>query len=470
MKICILDGSQEEDRRGKQIQKLLVPLLKGHQAQTFVIRDLKIAPCMGDFLCWTKTPGICKNKDDNRLIAEAVAQCELLIFLTPVTFGGYSSLLKQGLDHLIQIISPFFAKVQGETHHKKRYKSYPNLAVIGWDEEQDEHTELTFKHLVERNSLNLYTEKTYCELFYPETKDSQITQSITSILEGTAPQLQHHALPLQEASEVRPSEEKNQTGIESALEKQPEIGIEEKEKIQTERGTRIQKTILLVGSPRKEQSSSLSLGSYLCSHLVQHSIETETLFLYAKDTRENSEKIFAKIDKADLVILAFPLYVDSMPSPVIAFLEQLAIHRGSEKNRTTNSKSNTSNPIHFVTLANCGYPEARHNDTALAIAEQFSKKAGSLWMGGLGVGGGNGFGGRTLEEGKQTTISIRMALDLAAEALAQGEPIPQASVDLAAKEPYPSALFRFGAQFFWKAAAAKHGAKRKIQDRPYRTD
>jgi len=54
--------------------------------------------------------------------------------------------------------------------------------------------------------------------------------------------------------------------------------------------------------------------------------------------------------------------------------------------------------------------------------------------------------------------------------LAKGEPIPQVSVDLAAKEPYPSALFRFGAQFFWKAAAAKHEAKRRIQDRPYRAD
>ncbi|NBK25909.1 MAG: flavodoxin family protein, partial [Spirochaetia bacterium] len=273
MKICILDGSHTDEGMGERFQKILGPLLKEHQVQHFIIRDLKIASCMGDFLCWTKTPGICKNKDDNRLIAEAVVQSNLLIFLTPVTFGGYSSLLKQGIDHLIQIISPFFVKVQGETHHKKRYRSYPNLAVFGWNERQDTNSELIFKHLVERNSINLYAQKTFCEVFHPEDQDEQITQRITSILGGTAPQLQHHALPLQEASEVRPSEEKNQTGIESALEKQPEIGIEEKEKIQTERGTRIQKTILLVGSPRKEQSSSLSLGSYLCSHLVQHSIE-----------------------------------------------------------------------------------------------------------------------------------------------------------------------------------------------------
>ncbi len=469
MKICILDGSQTNDEMGERIQK---PLLKEHHVQHFVIRNLKIAPCMGNFLCWTKTPGICKNQDDNSLIAEAVAQSKLLILLTPVTFGGYSSLLKQGIDHLIQIISPFFAKVEGETHHKKRYKNYPNLAVIGWHEEQDEQTELIFKHLVERNSLNLYADKTYCELFYPETKDSQIQQRITSILEGTSPQLQHHALPLQEGTEVVPSEGNTQTGTESAFEKQPELekGIPEKVNIQTETRTRIQKALFLVGSPRKEQSSSLSLGSYLCSHPEQHLIEAETLFLYAKDTREHGEKVFAKIDKADLVILAFPLYVDSLPSPVIAFLEQLVLYRDRGKTRTPDTKSNTSNPIHFVALANCGYPEAIHNDTALANAQQFAKRAGFLWMGGLGVGGGNGFGGKSLEEGKQATVPIRMALDLAAEALAKGEPIPQASIDMATKEPYPSALFRFGALFFWKAAAAKHGAKRKIQDRPYRTD
>ena len=389
---------------------MILELCTLYQVQHLVIREMKIAPCVGDFLCWTKTPGICKNKDDNRLVAEAMVQSDLLVFLTPITFGGYSSLLKKGLDHLIQDISPFFAKVQGETHHKKRYKQYPDLAVIGWAEKPDDQSEQIFKHLVGRNSLNLYAKKTYCEVFHLEDKDEQLTQSSKGILGGNAPLLVHNALPTQEASK-----ERNQT--------QPQPVIKN--------------ALLLVGSPRKKQSSSLSLGSYLCSQLQKHSIESETVFLYAKSKEEDQEKLFLKIEQTDLVILAFGLYIDSIPSPVIEFLEQLALYRDRERNK------GTRNSTRFVAIANCGFPEAVHNETALAILEQFSKSAGFLWKGGLGVGGGNDFGGKSLEEGKNITLSICKALEEAAKALAKGEAIPQGSCRYGSKRALPFVLIPF---------------------------
>ena len=460
MQICILDGSHADDQMAQRIGKIQEPLLQGHQVQHFVIREMNIAPCMGDFLCWTKTPGICKNRDDNRLIAEAMMQSELLILLTPITFGGYSSHLKRGLDHLIQNISPFFTKIEGQTHHKMRYKHYPNLAVIGWDTKPDSKTEMIFKHLVWRNSLNFNAEKTCCEIFHPEDKDEHITKKIRSILEGTATLLDHHDLLRKAAQDERPTDKRKQT----ATDTETEIKIDSETQQKKELGQK--KALLIVGSPRKEQSSSLSLGSYLCSRLQQHAIETRTLFLYARSMSNDQEKLFSTISKADLVILAFPLYVDSMPSPVIKFLEQLKIYRDSKHSisGTTNVNRATTQ---FIALANCGFPEATHNDTALAIAEQFTYQAGFLWMGGIGVGGGNGFGGKSLEEGKNATLPIRMALDLASDTLAKGEPISQVAIDMARKQPYPSSLFRFGAQFFWRAKAAKYGAKRKMDDRPY---
>jgi len=50
---------------------------------------------MGCFGCWNKTPGTCVMKDDSAKIAKAVVNSDLLIFLTPITFGGYSSELKK---------------------------------------------------------------------------------------------------------------------------------------------------------------------------------------------------------------------------------------------------------------------------------------------------------------------------------------------------------------------------------------
>ena len=67
-------------------------------------------------------------------IAAAVVTSDLMVYLTPVTFGGYSSMLKGMVDHLIQNVSPFFARLDGETHHRKRYKNNPDLLAVGWME------------------------------------------------------------------------------------------------------------------------------------------------------------------------------------------------------------------------------------------------------------------------------------------------------------------------------------------------
>ena len=71
-----------------------------------------------------------------------------MVYLTKVTFGGYSSALKRMVDHQIQNISPFFAmKVAGETHHQKRYEKYPDFLAVGWTDALDPQAEAVFQHL-----------------------------------------------------------------------------------------------------------------------------------------------------------------------------------------------------------------------------------------------------------------------------------------------------------------------------------
>ncbi|MCK4899409.1 MAG: hypothetical protein KAS38_11555 [Anaerolineales bacterium] len=64
-------------------------------------------------------------------------EIDLMVYLTPITFGGYSSALKRMVDHQIQNVLPFFARVSSETHHRKRYKKYPDLLAVGWMDEPD---------------------------------------------------------------------------------------------------------------------------------------------------------------------------------------------------------------------------------------------------------------------------------------------------------------------------------------------
>jgi multimeric flavodoxin WrbA len=159
MKAVILDGSRDGDDSLSTTHRVLVDELTelGWETRTFVLRELDISYCRGCFECWVKTPGVCVSTGVGRDIAGAVMQSDLTVFLTPVTFGGYSSELKKAVDHLIGLVSPFFMRIGGETHHKPRYARYPRLLGVGRLSEADDESERIFTTLVERNAINLHS-------------------------------------------------------------------------------------------------------------------------------------------------------------------------------------------------------------------------------------------------------------------------------------------------------------------------
>lgn len=132
-------------------------LQAGWQVRLFELRNEDIAYCVGCFACWVKTPGICGINDAGRIIAEEVIQSDLVVFLTPITFGGYSSELKKAVDRIIPDISPFFKLINGEVHHKPRYKHYPKLLGIGVQQHRDDATAGLFDRLIKRNAINLHS-------------------------------------------------------------------------------------------------------------------------------------------------------------------------------------------------------------------------------------------------------------------------------------------------------------------------
>ena len=188
MKALLLDGSFENDSTGERVLAALTSELRtqGWGVEHVLLREKKIGPCAGDFYCWIRTPGTCMLDDDNRAIAAAVATSDLLVYLTPVTFGGYSSALKRMVDHLIQNISPFFAKVEGETHHQKRYEANPDLLAVGWLEAPDAGAEQVFRHLVQRNALNWRAERAASQVVLASQTDQALQAQVQAALSRLA--------------------------------------------------------------------------------------------------------------------------------------------------------------------------------------------------------------------------------------------------------------------------------------------
>lgn len=127
----------------------------GLHAQRVTLREVQVAPCLGCFECWTRTPGVCRTRDAGRDLARAFVQARLAVFVTPVTFGGYSSELKKAVDRLICVDLPFFTRVGGEVHHPPRYAHRPALLVVGVLPERLAAQERIFQELVRRNAVNL---------------------------------------------------------------------------------------------------------------------------------------------------------------------------------------------------------------------------------------------------------------------------------------------------------------------------
>jgi len=187
MKVTILDGDDRSLSFMGTVRELLADELKGMNAEFefLSLGELKISPCLGCFGCWFRTPGRCVINDDAIAVAGKCINCDLLVFFTPVTFGGYSVELKKALDRCISNISPFFADVNGETHHSRRYDRAPEMAALGVMSVPDEEAERIFRALFNRNAINFYSKSPACLVVAGAPAPEQVRVLIRETLRAT---------------------------------------------------------------------------------------------------------------------------------------------------------------------------------------------------------------------------------------------------------------------------------------------
>lgn len=159
MKALLLDGSRAAGGLEEAAEAVIREGLgaSGWQVETIMLRDARVNRCNGCFGCWVKTPGVCVMGDEGREIAQKAISSDMLVLLTPVTFGGYSSELKRVVERLIPLVLPFFMRINGEVHHRPRYNRYPALAGFGTLSGPDAEAEELFRAIVRRNAVNLHS-------------------------------------------------------------------------------------------------------------------------------------------------------------------------------------------------------------------------------------------------------------------------------------------------------------------------
>lgn len=137
-----------------------------HQDRTVIhVAEQKIAPCVGCFGCWIKTPGRCVIRDDAPAIYPLIAHCSRLLVVSRLLLGCYDIPMKRVVERSLPNQQPFIRLHHGETHHVQRSVRPKQLTVIAYGAEDQEEKQI-FERWLRRNGLNTLAED--CRIRYAE--------------------------------------------------------------------------------------------------------------------------------------------------------------------------------------------------------------------------------------------------------------------------------------------------------------
>lgn len=190
------------------------------------------------------------------------------------------------------------------------------------------------------------------------------------------------------------------------------------------------------GSPKKKKSASQAVLNDLKTFLPSQNI-SEIHFNKPKVTEEQIEIL----RKSDVLVFSFPLYVDSVPSNLLACLLVL-------------EKELYSLPLTVYAISNNGFYEGIQNRHALNVIKNWTTKTKLTWGQGLGVGaGGMLVGFSKVSPGKGTKKSLGTALRTLSSNLLH----LQSDENLFITANFPRFLYKIIAHFGWKRQIKKNG-------------
>jgi hypothetical protein len=217
------------------------------------------------------------------------------------------------------------ASYHGDIHHRPRYSKYPRLIGIGVQDKPNAAEADIFKLLVGRHAIDMHAPNYATEVVNYNDNIDNLRKTFLSLLTRNDVLRAGNSIKklLQPAEVIKANLEPN----------------------------REQHALLIVGSPKTLSNSTSSiLGNCVLDRLKEQKWQTESLTLKtALENPEGEAALLSAVDRADLLILAFPLYVDALPYLLTRALEMIARSRMNTAQRR---------PLRLVAISNNGFPES----------------------------------------------------------------------------------------------------------------
>jgi len=204
------------------------------------------------------------------------------------------------------------------------------------------------------------------------------------------------------------------------------------------------KIALINGSPKVEKSASEYILASLKSLLPDGSEFSEFKFNHVKLSGPD----LMKIADTDLMIFAFPLYVDGIPSHLLHCLYQLETYLNTNKVKK----------IRVYAIVNCGFYEGHQASTALDMMKNWCSKASLVWGQGIGIGGG---GFLASLEGNPINQGYLKNLGDALKNIAVNISKNQESESIYTVPNFPRAIYMVGGNMGWRKQIKENGLRQK---------
>lgn len=215
------------------------------------------------------------------------------------------------------------------------------------------------------------------------------------------------------------------------------------------------KIALINGSPKLSQSASSfilkDLGSLLTEHeLIPVEIHKPVI----------KEETLGLVLSCEVLVFAFPLYVDGIPSHLLSVLEM--IEAATKIERQNNDSMQESNIKYVYTMVNCGFYESRQNNLAIELMMNFTKRAGFVFGQGIGIGAGGMIpmlSNVSLGHGPKRNFGIALC------EIAENIKSKHSGDTIFPKMNFPKFFYTRAAHMGWRKLIKKNGLKRKDLNR-----
>ncbi len=145
-KILVVNGCLR--MKQSATEKILAPFCEGMrqaggEVELFYVKQRKISPCEGDFICWTTTPGVCHIQDDMQMLYQKMRTADILVFATPV-YIPLPGQMQDVLNRMVALIDPVLRTRKGRTRavfrKDVRVKKIVLVSSSGWWEKENFET------------------------------------------------------------------------------------------------------------------------------------------------------------------------------------------------------------------------------------------------------------------------------------------------------------------------------------------